>query len=324
MTRPSLTSVGASEISAPLSLGERATLYCRDALTGLAALPDLAFDLAIVDPPYGASSAASWVLAEDHGRPGFGGRWRLAAHAWDRLGCAESEDPGEKAASSERSLAGVRAWLTQLGRIVRPTGSIWIHATYHNAGFVNVACQMSGLEIINEVIWYKRNAFPNLSGRRLTASHETILWVHTGGSRREYRFNYEAAKEAHFPGDSLKKIGRQLRTVWDVPSNKRPDERLHGRHPTQKPLRLAERLLLIAAAPGGRLLVPFVGSGTEMIAGLRFGMECVGFENDPGYFDLAARRLAEEAGAAGLSAVREDLTLTVAEVPAGGRDERGP
>lgn len=28
--------------------------------------------------------------------------------------------------------------------------------------------------------WYKKNAFPNLSGRRLTASQETILWAHSG------------------------------------------------------------------------------------------------------------------------------------------------
>src|SRR5690606_10322378 len=117
------------------------------------------------------------------------------------------------------------AFLSEVSRLVRPTGSFWIHATYHNAGFVNVALQMLGLEIINEVIWYKRNAFPNLSGRRLTASHETIYWAHTGRDTREYFFNYDGVKAARFPEDQLKAPGKQLRTVWDIPNNKRPVER---------------------------------------------------------------------------------------------------
>ncbi len=179
--------------------------------------------------------------------------------------------------------------------VLRPRQSIWVHATYHNAGVVNVACQILGLEIINEVIWFKRNAFPNLSARRLTASHETIFWVHTGGKQRKYRFNYDEAKAAHFPEDNLKERGKQLRTVWDIPNNKGRDELQAGSHPTQKPLRLTERLLLIAGLKGGRLLVPFLGSGTEAIAGIRYGMESTGFEIDPNYFSLACERVKQEA-----------------------------
>ncbi|MEZ4903941.1 MAG: DNA methyltransferase [Spirosomataceae bacterium] len=101
-------------------------------------------------------------------------------------------------------------------------------------GFVNVLCQLLGLEIINEVIWYKRNAFPNLSARRLTASHETILWVHTGGEKqRKYNFNYDDVKRAKFEGDNMKEPNKQLRTVWDIRNNKSKDELSFGIHPTQ-------------------------------------------------------------------------------------------
>jgi site-specific DNA-methyltransferase (adenine-specific) len=255
-------------------------IHLEDALRGCSGLPDDSFDLAVADPPYGASTKASWRLDEGHGLPGFGGAWRLANHEWDRLGGA---------AALEFTLA----WLGELKRLVSPTGSIWIHSTYHNSGIVNVACQLLGLEIINEVIWFKRNAFPNLAARRLTASHETILWVHTGGRERRYRFNYESVKGAHFAGDTLKHAGKQLRTVWDVPNNKTAAERRFGTHPTQKPLRLTERLLLISGMEGGRLLVPFVGSGTELVAALEAGMECVGFEVDQNYFDIACLRVKE-------------------------------
>jgi len=258
-----------------------ACLKQQDALAGMAELPAQSFDLAIADPPYGASTTATWKLDHGHSLAGLGGAWKLAAHSRDQLCNLEGFE-------------GTIAFLSELKRLVKPTGSIWIHATYHNAGVVNVACQILGLEIINEVVWYKRNAFPNLSARRLTASHETIYWVHTGGKQRQYRFNYEAVKAAHFPGDNLKERGKQLRTVWDIPNNKGRDELAWGSHPTQKPLRLAERLMMIAGLHGGRLLVPFVDSGTEVIAGMRFGMEGRGFEIAPNYFSLACQRVEQE------------------------------
>lgn len=258
-----------------------ATVSLQNIMAGLPELPDKSFDLAIADPPYGASSKADWNLISDHDLKGFGGGWKLAQHQWDQI-------------SANESFRFTIWWLEQLKRLVKPTGSIWIHATYHNSGFVNVACQMLGLEIINEIIWYKRNAFPNLSGRRITASHETIYWVHTGENKREYRFNYEEVKLANFPEDQLKKPGKQLRTVWDIPNNKSPEEIIHGSHPTQKPLRLTKRLLMISGIEKGRLLVPFMGSGTEMISGLRYGMSPVGFEVDEEYFTIACERIEAE------------------------------
>jgi site-specific DNA-methyltransferase (adenine-specific) len=258
---------------------DNARLHLEDALRGMKAIPDASIDLAIVDPPYGASSGSgAWKLPSDHRLERFGGAWKLAAHEWDRI-------------SGMAWMDFALEWLRELRRCVSPTGSIWIHATYHNSGMVNVACQILDLEIINEVVWFKRNAFPNLAGRRLTASHETLLWVHTGGSNRRYRFNYGAVKAAAFGGDSLKAAGKQMRTVWDIPNNKSAGELRFGRHPTQKPLRLAERLILISGVTGGKLLVPFMGSGTEVLAGLRAAMAVEAFETDPSSFELAVRRL---------------------------------
>ena len=254
-------------------------IHLQDALEGMASLPDDSFDLAIADPPYGASTKAKWQLG-DHDLPGFGGAWKLASHTWDMLSGVNGFDFALR-------------WLSELKRLVKTTGSIWIHSTYHSAGIVNVACQILGLEIINEVIWYKRNAFPNLSRRRLTASHETLLWVHTGGRKREYTFNYGNIKAASFPEDNLKEAGKQQRTVWDIPNNKTRNELKFSTHPTQKPLRLTDRMLLISASDGGRLIVPFVGSGTELVAGVRHRMECVGFEVIPEYFSLACQRLTD-------------------------------
>lgn len=255
-------------------------LFLQDALEGMSNYPDASFDLAICDPPYGASTKATWKYDNSKKLNGFGGNWNLANHDWDLLTGQEISQFAYK-------------WLVQLKRLVKPTGSIWIHSTYHNSGFVNVICQQLGLEIINEVVWFKRNAFPNLAKRRLTASHETILWVHTGGEKRQYAFNYDDVKRAAFKSDDLKEPGKQLRTVWDIPNNKDKEELSFGNHPTQKPLRLSDRLLLISGLKGGKLLVPFAGSGTELIAGSKYGMDVVGFETNEEYFALAEKRINE-------------------------------
>ena len=258
------------------------TVYPLDCLEFLRALPENSADVAIADPPYNLAKGGRWQWDNSAPLPGFGGVWQKAMPHWD-----------------DRSLADYMsfslAWLAELKRVVRPTGSLWIHGTYHNAGLLNVALQLLEIEIINEVVWYKRNSFPNLSGRRLTASHETILWAHTGGKQRKYYFDYDAARSMECPEDELKTPGKQLRTVWDIPNNKVRQELAHGKHPTQKPLRLLTRMLTISARPGDTVLVPFAGSGSECVAAVRYGAHFLACELEDEYVALAQRRLQDQA-----------------------------
>lgn len=261
---------------------DRVQLFNQDLMIGLPLIPSDSIDIAIVDPPYGASSTKKWSYGDKQRLNGFGGEWKLTSETWDLL-------------SQNDSFTQTLGWLSELKRVLKPTGTIWIHSTYHNSGFVNVCCQLLGLEIINEVVWFKRNSFPNLSGRRLTASHETILWVHKGDEKhRKYFFNYEASKEYFDESDRIKEPGKQMRTVWDIPNNKTKEELLFGSHPTQKPIRVADRILTISAPEQGLLLVPFAGSGTEMVAGYRRGLHVIGFEINQEYFELATKRLQDQ------------------------------
>ena len=84
-----------------------------------------------------------------------------------------------------------------------------------------------------------------------------------------------------------------MRTVWDIPNNKSKEEMKFGSHPTQKPIRVAERILTLCGVEGGKLLVPFAGSGTEMVAGIKFGMNVVGYEIEDEYYQIAQKRLEE-------------------------------
>ena len=252
-------------------------IYQRDCIEALRSLPDRCADIAIADPPYNASKGNQWKWDSAAGLPGFGGNWSKVNAAWDDMPLVDY-------------LAFTMEWLRELQRVIKPTGSLWIHGTYHNIGIINFALQLLEIEIINEVVWFKRNSFPNLSGRRLTASHETILWAHTG-KRREYLFNYEDSKSLPFPEDGLKAHGKQMRTVWDVPNNKERSELTDGKHPTQKPLRLLRRMLALSAKPGQVCLVPFAGSGSECVAASQHGMYFLGFELEREYVHVSKRRL---------------------------------
>ena len=255
------------------------TVIHGDCIEVMKEIPDNYFDIAIADPPYNVSKGGNWEWNSDAKLSGFGGDWKKVMEQWDDMLLAHYLD---------FSLA----WLSELKRLVKPSGSIWVHGTYHNIGIVNFAMQLLEIEIINEVIWYKRNSFPNLSGRRLTASHESILWAHTGSAKsRKYLFNYDKSKELGFEGDLLKEAGKQMRTVWDVPNNKKREELKFGKHPTQKPLRLINRILTVSASEGQSLLVPFSGSGTECVAAKLMGINYLGIESEQEYVDLSLSRI---------------------------------
>jgi DNA modification methylase len=241
-------------------------------------LEDNTVDLIIADPPYNLSKGGEWKWDNSVKLEGMGGNWNKVMESWDNMSLSEY-------------FSFTITWLTEAQRILKPTGSMWIFGTYHNIGIINVVCQLLNVEIINEIIWYKRNAFPNLAGRRLTASHETILWCNKGGKKREYYFDYEYSKNGNFDYDSLKQPGKQMRTVWDISNNKEKRELEYGKHPTQKPLRVLKRMIQLSSREGDIMLTPFSGAGSECLAAKELGRSYVGYEVDPQYVDIAHKRL---------------------------------
>ena len=149
---------------------------------------------------------------------------------------------------------------------------------------------------MHDICWYKPNAAPNLACRMFCASHETLLWARKTKGARHY-FNYEAMKATPFPRDALKAPNKQMRSVWSIVTPVKA-EKVHGKHPTQKPLALLERIVLAACPPGGIVLDPFCGSGTTGVATLRFGAQFIGIDANREYLqDIAIPRLREAAGA---------------------------
>lgn len=258
---------------------EKNIIYNDDCIHKLREFADNSIDVIIADPPYNLSKGGNWQINQATKPEGFGGDWAKVMEYWDNMPLYDY-------------FTFTITWLSECKRVLKDTGSIWIHGTYHNMGVINMAMQLLEIEIINEVVWFKRNSFPNLTGKRLTASHETILWGHVGNpKKRKYNFNYELSKELEFPEDQIKKEGKQMRTVWDIPNNKKKEELKFGKHPTQKPVRLIDRMLKISAKTGDTVLSPFSGAGTECVSAKSLGLDYIGIEKETEYVELSLERL---------------------------------
>ena len=84
--------------------------------------------------------------------------------------------------------------------------------------------------------------------------------------------------------------GKQMKDVWAGALTK-PSEKTEGKHPTQKPEYLLERIILSSTETGYVVLDPFCGSGTAGVEAIRLGRKFVGIDVSEEYLDISKRRL---------------------------------
>jgi site-specific DNA-methyltransferase (adenine-specific) len=174
-------------------------------------------------------------------------------------------------------------WLKACQRVLKPNGTIWVSGTTHIIYSVGFAMQKLGYKILNDIVWYKRNAPPNLSCRYFTHSTEIVLWAAKNKKSKHY-FDYQLMKKTN--------KGKQMRNVWEMTTPK-PQEKMFGKHPTQKPLELLSRIILAATKEGDLVLDPFCGSSTTGVAAVSLNRRYVGIDSEKDYLELSKKRLKE-------------------------------
>ena len=175
-----------------------------------------------------------------------------------------------------------RRWIRSCKKMLKENGSIWISGTLHNIYSIGMALEQEGFKIINNITWQKTNPPPNLACRCFTHSTETILWAQKNEKKARHLFNYDDMKEMNG--------GKQMKDVW-TGSLTKPSEKTFGKHPTQKPEYLLERIILASTKPGDRVLDPFCGSGTTGVAAKRLGRRFIGLEREEEYLRISEKRL---------------------------------
>lgn len=239
-----------------------ARLLLGDSLNILPRLPEYgSLPLIFADPPY--------FLSNDGITCRSGRMAPVNKGAWDRL------------SSVPEMHAFNRRWLEICRDGLADNGSLWVSGTRHVIFSVGFAMQELGMKVLNDISWEKPNPPPNLSCRYFTHSTETILWA-AKQARSRHVFNYQEMRAAAG--------GKQMKSVWKMAAPG-AEEKTFGRHPTQKPLALLERIIAACTQPGDTVLDPFAGSATTGVAALKLGRSFIGVEADREHLRLAERRL---------------------------------
>jgi len=240
-----------------------------DVLEALRGIPSESIDFIFADPPYFLSNDGFTVKS--------GKAVSVNKGAWDKSFGFDSETDFHE------------AWIADCLRVLKPNGTIAISGTYHSIYKCGFLLQKLGCRIINDIAWFKPNGAPALAGRNFTASHETILWA-SKGKKAKHVFNYSISKNWDVENDKLYSKGKQMRSVWSIPSTPKR-EKLEGNHPTQKPLELLRRLVAMCTNEGDTVLDPFCGSGTTGVACVLLNRNFIGIDLDQSYLDLSAKRM---------------------------------
>ena len=186
-------------------------------------------------------------------------------------------------ASGEMSPEAFTAFLSQgLGQIKRHLiagGLAYLCMDWRHIRELTQAGDQQGLELKNLVVWDKGCGG---MGSFYRSQHELI-------------FVYKSGTAAHTNNVQLGRFGRNRTNVWAFPginsfARETSEGNLLALHPTVKPVELVSEALLDASHRGDRVLDPFLGSGTTLIAAERTGRVGLGIELDPRYVDVAIRR----------------------------------
>lgn len=241
-------------------------IICADALMEMKSWPEGLVDCTITDPPYNIAK----------GKRGLS--WAFSSHVtmqseWDRF-------------LEDDYAAFTLAWLKEICRVTKKNGNIFIFGSYHNIYLIGALAQQLHLRIVNSIIWAKPNAQPNITCRMFTESTEQIIWICNNSEKaaKGWTFNYAVAKELN--------DGKQMRNFWQIPTAP-SSERKFGKHPSQKPIALMERIVHAATTPNDLVLDCFAGSGSTLVACKKLGRGFIGVEKDKKYCKIAKSRLAE-------------------------------
>jgi site-specific DNA-methyltransferase (adenine-specific) len=252
-------------------------LVMGDILEVMAKLKDNSFDACITDPPYNISGydnkkSIGWYKSNPTWKEKK--RFNKIEEDWDKFKDRDYMD-------------FTHDWLSEVKRVVKPNGNIMIFGSYHNIFKIGFLMDVLGLRIINSIVWYKRNAFPNITQRMFCESTETILWAANNDQKtaKNWTFNYDVGKEING--------GKQLRNMWDIPMTPLR-EKEHGKHPSQKPIEVVGRLVRCCTNKGDSIIDPFCGSGTVPVVAKGLGRKYLGIDSNEEYVHLAKRRLKDK------------------------------
>jgi site-specific DNA-methyltransferase (adenine-specific)/modification methylase len=238
--------------------------------------PEKSIDLIYADPPYNLSGKKLTLINNKTGGPFY-----KMNEEWDTW-------------KYEDYVAFTERWLRKAWSILKDAGSLYVSCTYHNIAEIVFIAKKIGFKLNNIITWYKTNAMPNITKRTFTHSTEYVCWFVKSNN---WKFNYGRLKDFN-PHKTKNGRPKQLRDFVDFIEMPivQGKERIRGKngraiHPTQKPEKLIELILLASSDEGDIVLDPFFGTGTTGVVAARLKRNWIGIEINEKYFKIAYERI---------------------------------
>lgn len=188
-----------------------------------------------------------------------------------------------------------KAWLTEMVRITKPSGSIFVHNI--PKWLIYFGAYLNKIAIFRH--WIAWDAMGSPLGKTLLPNHYGILYYVKSKKFKFYdiRMLHKRCRICRYilqdyggKKNQIHKFGPLISDVWTdihrIRHKTRRDE-----HPCQLPVHLLERLLLMSSDEGDIVLDPFIGTGTTAIAAKKLGRKFIGIDIDKKYVEITNKKI---------------------------------
>ena len=303
------------------------TMWTGDNLDIMRGMNSESVDLIYLDPPFNSNKNFAAPIGSEAAGAAFKDTWTLSDidEAWHGE-IAEKEPPvyaiidaaGLSHGKSMKSyLIMMAVRLLEMRRILKPTGSIYLHCDPTAGHYLKMLMDavFGRINFRNEIVWcYTGPGSPNR--RQFNRKHDIILWYSIS---KTWCFNADAVRIPHhgktkenfkagltgsgFVADTydLSAGGKVPETWWAQEKGNglaiaaRQKSQYVG-YPTQKPLALLDRIILASSNPGDMVLDPFAGCATACVVAENRERQWVGIDLSPVAASLVVRRIKETLG----------------------------
>jgi len=261
-------------------------LILGDNLEIMKKMPTESIDLIYLDPPFFSNRNYEVIWGDKGEVRSFQDRW---------------------AGGVDNYLVWLKARVAEMWRLLKPTGSIFLHCDWHADAYIRVEVldRIFGYSNFqNSIIWCYRQG--GRSKNNYGQKHDTIFWYTK--TKDKWAFNADQIRVPYEGTGGYVSTGRNMvngkeykvnplgkipEDWWDIPAlNPMTKERIG--YPTQKPKRLIERIIKAHSNEGDIILDPFVGGGTTIIVADELHRQWIGIDQSPIAIRVSDMRLANE------------------------------